>query len=407
MTAHITLDPHADALPFHPFAEIFPLLEGADFDELVANVARGGVRERILLHDGMVLDGRNRYRAARAAGRAIQAELFRGDDPLDLVVALNLHRRHLNEAQRALVAARLSNLSHGRHARDEAQICVSRAAELLNVSPRSVDHGRVVRDRGVPELARAVERGAIAITTAADVARLPTTEQREIVAIGRPAIMAAAKRYRTEQAVIRHGERVEKLAAISAGNLPLAGLRRYPIIYMDPPWRTVTWSEVTGSSRAVENHYPTMPLDEIQALPVANLATSDALCLLWARGPLLPECIVTLQGYGFRYVSNWIWNKDQPGTGYWGREKHEQLLIGTRGAFPAPLPGTQPASVLDAPRGEPSHKPDLFLDLIDRLWPSLPKIELFGRQGLPGRTRRAGWDVWGNQSGAEMAEATA
>jgi ParB-like chromosome segregation protein Spo0J len=100
-------------IPFHPLANVFPLLEGDGFDNLVASVKAHGLREPIIMLEEMILDGRNRYRACVAAGVEPCFTPFRGDDPLAFVVDANLHRRHLSESQRAMVAAKLATLAHG------------------------------------------------------------------------------------------------------------------------------------------------------------------------------------------------------------------------------------------------------------------------------------------------------
>jgi N6-adenosine-specific RNA methylase IME4 len=100
-----------------------------------------------------------------------------------------------------------------------------------------------------------------------------------------------------------------------------------------------------------------------------------------------------MAAWGFDYKSNFCWGKYTDGTGYWNREKHELLLIGTRGKVPCPAPGTQWSSLLLAPRGEHSAKPEAFLKMIEQYFPTLPKIEL-NRRG----PARPGWDSWGNET---------
>jgi len=109
---------------------------------------------------------------------------YDGNDPVGLVVSLNLRRRHLSEGQRRRVSAQIENLAHGQKKVD-MPIGISRAdaAQMLNVSERAVARAAVVRDHGVPELQQKVAKGEVAPSTAADVARLPETEQREIVAL--------------------------------------------------------------------------------------------------------------------------------------------------------------------------------------------------------------------------------
>ena len=181
-----------------------------------------------------------------------------------------------------------------------------------------------------------------------------------------------------------------KLAAISAGNSPLPQDRRYPVILADPPWQYRSGTEFP--TRDVANHYPTMALEEICALPVSGLATGDAVLFLWVPSPKLAEATQIIAAWGFEYQTSVVWVKDKIGMGHYVRSQHELLLIASRGKMPHPLPKDRPSSVIEAPRREHSRKPDEAYELIERMYPSLPKIELFARQ------QREGWDAWGNQA---------
>src|SRR5262245_11005939 len=97
-------------LGFHPLADVFPLLEGEEFDDLVADIRANGLREPIILFEGAVLDGRNRFRACQAAGMQAAFRSYLGKDPLGYVISANLRRRHLSESQRAMVAGKLATL---------------------------------------------------------------------------------------------------------------------------------------------------------------------------------------------------------------------------------------------------------------------------------------------------------
>ena len=97
---HMTIVSAFDAarkqqINFHPLAEIFPLIEGREFSELVADVRAHGLREPVVLHDGQILDGRNRYRACLEAGIKPTFAPYSGNDPLGYVISLNLRRRQL------------------------------------------------------------------------------------------------------------------------------------------------------------------------------------------------------------------------------------------------------------------------------------------------------------------------
>jgi N6-adenosine-specific RNA methylase IME4 len=107
---------------------------------------------------------------------------------------------------------------------------------------------------------------------------------------------------------------------------------------------------------------------------------------------MLPQALEVMKAWSFEYKSNFAWVKDRMGTGFWCRNQHELLLVGTRGNVPAPAPGLQWPSVITAPAGEHSAKPEKALELIEAYFPSLPKIEL-NRRG----PARRGWDAWGNE----------
>lgn len=98
---------------FHPLANIFPLIDGQSYKDLMADVLKHGVREPVWLYEGQILDGRNRYRAAVAMGVHCPVQEYTGQDATSFVISLNIHRRHLSETQRGNVAAKLANMKAG------------------------------------------------------------------------------------------------------------------------------------------------------------------------------------------------------------------------------------------------------------------------------------------------------
>jgi len=140
-----------------------------------------------------------------------------------------------------------------------------------------------------------------------------------------------------------------------------------------------------------------MPTDTICALPINELATDAAALFLWTTAPHLPEALHVITAWGFEYKTHAVWVKDWIGLGYFVRNQHELLLVATRGDMPCPLPANRPPSVVTAPRREHSRKPDEAYELIERMYPELPKVELFAR------SRRLGWDAWGNEAPAPTA----
>lgn len=307
---------------FHPLAAVFPLLSGAPFDALVEDIQQNGLREPIWQHqDGRIVDGRNRWRACRDLGVDCPSNTFVGSDEqlLAFIVSMNLHRRHLDESQRSMVAARLATLKDGQRksaspigeATSQAE-----AAELLNVGKRSIERARVVLDNAVPGLVKLVDGGKLAVSAAADVAKLPTEKQDELVARGEVEILAKAKQIRAQ----RQGEKriarraMAETKAANAGPLPAD--RTFCVIYADPPWTFETYSDL-GKDRSAENHYPTMTLQQICDLPVPRCAAEDAVLFLWATSPNLEQAFEVIKYWRFSYKSSFVWVKivSEPDTG--------------------------------------------------------------------------------------------
>ncbi len=174
----------------------------------------------------------------------------------------------------------------------------------------------------------------------------------------------------------------------AAANLKLPD-KRYGVILADPEWRFEPWSRETGLDRSPDNHYPTSVTDIIAARPVADIAAKDCALFLWATVPMLPHALSVMAAWGFDYRSHVVWKKDGMGTGYWFRNYHELLLLGIKGNIPAPAPGDQWGTVLEAAVGEHSEKPNCFHAMIEAYFPHLPKIELNARRARPN------WDSWG------------
>ena len=165
--------------------------------------------------------------------------------------------------------------------------------------------------------------------------------------------------------------------------------RLYGVIYADPPWNFKPYSEETGMDRAPENHYPTMATDEIKKLSIP--AAKDCVLFLWATAPMLMEALEVVESWGFSYKTHCIWAKNKIGLGYWFRNKHELLLVGVKGNIPAPKQGEQYESIIEALREKHSKKPFAFHEMIEDMFPRLPRIELFAREEFEG------WDSWGNE----------
>jgi N6-adenosine-specific RNA methylase IME4 len=151
---------------------------------------------------------------------------------------------------------------------------------------------------------------------------------------------------------------------------------KFSTIYADPPWAY----ENEASRAAASNHYRTMAVDEICALPVRELAENNAHLHLWTTNAFLREAFDVIDAWGFRYTSCFVWLKERLGMGNYWRVSHEFLLLGVRGSLTFRDRSIQ--SWLKHRRGVHSRKPWPLRLLIERVSPG-PYLELFGREEIP------------------------
>lgn len=171
-------------------------------------------------------------------------------------------------------------------------------------------------------------------------------------------------------------------------------MKRYQVIYADPPWSFRPWIK-KGTGRSAASHYETMSKEDIQRLDIP----SDDTCtlFLWVTAPMLIEGIELCRAWGFKYKTvAFVWvkrNKKAPswfwGMGFWTRSNAEFCLIATKGKPKRVSRGVH--SVIDTPFEFHSKKPDCVRDKIVSLMGDIPRIELFARQ------KAEGWDSWGNE----------
>jgi len=162
----------------------------------------------------------------------------------------------------------------------------------------------------------------------------------------------------------------------------------YDIIYADPPWRYD--DNTVPPNRRIENHYPTMALEDIKNMGVPS--AEDCILYLWSPAPLIEQALGVLSAWGFTYKSHMVWDKKKMGMGYWFRCQHEILLVGVKGDVSCPPQSKRIRSIYRETRGRHSKKPDSIRRLIDEWYPDKTKLELFARDTFQG------WEVHGNEA---------
>ena len=167
---------------------------------------------------------------------------------------------------------------------------------------------------------------------------------------------------------------------------PQMPVGKYGVIYVDPPWR---YDFSKTENREIENQYPTMTLDDICLMKIP--AADDCVLFMWATSPKMQDAFCVLKAWDFEYKTCMVWVKDKIGMGYYFRQRHELLLVATRGHPGVPATRDCADSVFNAPRSKHSEKPPGVRELIRRMYPEHKKIELFARAAVEG------WDAWGNE----------
>ena len=375
-----------------------------ELEGLRASIEDEGVRDAIVVWprpEGLVIvDGHNRHAITKDLGIEcptrekdfsdwLEAEIWiienqlgrRNTSPLDKVRMLDeLLRPRLEELARGRQGTRTDiqvNLPEGGQAQVRDQL-----AAKVGVSGKTYDAlSRVSRD-GAENLKQVVREKKIGASTAAEVATLPKEEQAQVVAKGEKEILETARKIRAEKAAARKEERKQEIkqAVWPDG--------KYRVIYADPPWSYGN----SGLTHSAAQQYETMPLKDICALPVKDLATENAVLFMWATSPLLDEAFEVIRSWGFTYKSSFVWDKQRPVFGHYNRMQHEYLLVGVRGSCHPDGDRREPSVISMARDDRHSAKPDFFREMIDEMYPHGPRVELFSRSPADG------WAAFGNEA---------
>ena len=177
----------------------------------------------------------------------------------------------------------------------------------------------------------------------------------------------------------------------------MGNMKKYQIIYADPPWKYGFWYQSEDVKRNAADHYEVMNTQDICNLPISSISNNNCALLLWATFPCLPDALAVIRAWGFRYATcAFVWTKMNAtgfglftGLGNYTRANAELCLLGMRGSIPRKSHSVQ--QVIMSPILEHSQKPSIIREYIIKLFGDLPRIELFARRKIDG------WDCWGNE----------
>lgn len=372
------------------FKELIPALTKEEYEQLEANILAEGVRDSLLVWNGVLIDGHNRYEIATKHGITfdVQEKEFADRAEAERWIILNqFGRRNLSAYDRSILALKLKPIIEAEAKENQLSTLKQNANTVCQKSDkRPIDTKK--------EIAKAAGVSHDTIAKVEKIQKQATPEIKKAVKSGEMSINQAYQATRREEKKAEVQKRIDDYAKVQTGVIDIKQAdKKYNIVYADPPWRY--WE--SGNKNQSE-HYTTMTIEDICKLPVKDIVADDSVLFLWVTYPILQEAFKVIEAWGFKYsTAGFVWVKknktaDTPffGCGAWTRANSELCLIATRGHIQR-LDATI-SQVIESPIEEHSKKPDITRDLIERLVGKLPRVELFCRHPADG------WDVWGNEA---------
>lgn len=384
----------------HEYADLFPMMLEDDFSQLKTSMSESGYDESlpIVLFNGLILDGRNRYKAASELNIKPVFTDFTGTDEqaLSFVLRHNLNRRHLNASQKAALAVDLLPIFE-----KQAKKRQSEAVSLANsINPKKavsvVANLPPLKNEDSPAIER-IKENTVSIKSREQAAAATGASPRYVseakkiaeespelfkqIKSGEKTIQEIKKEQKTEQ---RRTDIEQQKKDIEESNFKQPdGL--FDVIAIDPPW--AYGREYDPETSRVANPYPEMPQSELLKieLPVKN----DAVLFLWTTHAFIFDAKELMDKWGFTYKACMVWNKEKIGMGAWLRMQCEFCLVGIKGK---PFwNNTTYRDIISSPRREHSRKPDEFFDMVANITAGR-RLEYFSRE------KRDGWEIFGNDT---------
>lgn len=389
---------HGYDYPAHPAAGRFPLMSAERLEDLAHSIRESGLIVPIVLCDGQVLDGRNRLQACEMAGVAPRFIHYDGN-PYEYSWDMNGARRDLEAGQRAAIRLLLDRDSEGWHEAQRKKVDeANRKRSQATKEQHKVGNPRVGKISGgispdiPPEVKKEKERTSVELAARAGVGEATAARVQAVANADESLLVDVA----SGAVKLTEASRIVKQRKIAERGQPMPTANQHRVIYADPPWKynDSRAGLADYAHTAAEDQYPTMSVADLCALDVKAMAEPDAVLFCWATFPLLPDALQVVKAWGFTYKTAFVWHKMRTNFGHYHTASAELLLVCTRGSCTPDADAREP-QVIEIPRTRHSAKPEAFRELVDRMYPYGPRIELFRRGDAP-----KGWAVWGNEAAA-------
>ncbi len=367
------------------FAALIPPLTDEEYKGLEASILAEGCRDALVVWGEVLVDGHNRYRICSEHNipyQVLQRDFADRNEAKLWMIRNQLSRRNLPNFVRSELALKLKPVI-AEIAKENQRMGAEMTNTGLEISPKAINtreevaHAAGVSDNTIAKVEKIIESAPEEVKTQLRKGEMSINRAYQQV--------RNAERKAERQAAI--AEQLSKPKSSSYVDIFTTD-KKYRVIYADPPWSYNDKQDTVYHGGAVK-HYPTMPLEDICALPIP--AEKDAVLFLWTTSPMLEDAFKVINAWGFKYKSSFIWDKVATAMGNYNSVRHEFLLICVRGSCVPDVP-KRLDSVVSIERTVHSRKPEEFRQIIDTLYPVGERLEMFARESAEG------WDVWGNMA---------
>lgn len=364
------------------FKSLIPALTDDEYKGLEESILKEGCRDSLVLWGDTLVDGHNRYEICTKHGIAfetVQKDFDNRDDAIQWIILNQFGRRNLPMYERARLALRLKPVFAEKAKENILAVQNNNNSSAFQKSEKQINTAK--------EIAKVA---GVSHDTIAKVEKIEKTASPEVKAKLQSGDMSINQAYQTirraEKEAIRENERQENAEKIETLASPLEAQGLFQTIVIDPPWDWGDEGDVNQFGRAKPD-YSTMPIDEIEQLPISKIADDNCHLYLWVTNRSLPKAFRLIEAWGFRYVTCLTWVKPSIGMGNYFRGSTEQVLFAVKGS--QPLKRHDVGTHFTAARGKGhSAKPEEFYKLVESC-SYAPYIDIFGRKD------RGGWSVWG------------
>lgn len=367
------------------FSSLIPKLKVEEYLALEDSVLSEGLREPILVWDGIIIDGHNRYRICQDNGIEIRIqdiEFMSREQAKIWIIKNQLARRNLNDYQRSALRLKQKAVFA-----DKAKENQGTRTDILTTLSKSIEPVNTRQE--IAELA-GVSEGTMA--KVGKIEKEATPEQKERLEKGEASInqvYTEIRREEKEQARERCRQQNQDMIDKAPDIQSMQG--KFSTILIDPPWDWGDEGDIDQFGRAKPT-YQTISMGRLLELPVGDLADLDCHLYLWITNRSLPKGFGLIEKWGFRYITCLTWCKPSIGMGNYFRGSSEHILFAVKGS--QPLKRRDMGTWFDADRGQNGHssKPEMIYDLIESCSPG-PYLEIFAR------SKRQDWITWGAEVG--------